>query len=92
MKMIDLMTLSEDARGVLVKAIPHQAGGFSSEDKEYFKLYEEFMRATNWKYNGEGSFEKFQCAVVGMKRKLKTLTYKNSLEEIMLKGRVQCDF
>ena len=90
--MIELMSLDEEARGILVKAIPHQAGGFSSEDKEYFKLYAEFMKATNYKYAGEGSFDRFQCAVVGMKRKLKRLTYKNSLEEVWYKGNMQCEY
>ena len=90
-KMIQLDGISEDARSILVKAIPHQRGGFTSEDKEYFQLYHDFMKATNSKFVGEGSFNRFQVAVEGMRRKMKTLTYKDSgsIEGAMYKGRVQ---
>ena len=87
-KMIDLTGISADARSVLVKAIPHQRGGFRSDDAEYFELYQQFMKETDGKYLGEGSFNKFQCAVEGMRRRLKTLSYKGDIEAELIKGRV----
>lgn len=86
-KIIDLTALSEEARGILVKAIPHQRGGFTSEDKDYYRLYNDFQKATNYKYMGEGSFNKFQVAVEGMRRRQRSLNYKGDLESQMLKGR-----
>ena len=55
------------------------------------QLYHDFMKATNSKFVGEGSFNRFQVAVEGMRRKMKTLTYKDngSIEGAMYKGRVQ---
>ena len=87
--MIPLGGISEEARTTLVKAIPYQQGGFTSEDTEYFQLYTDFQTQTRHKYVGEGSFNRFQAAVLGMSRRIKTLTYKGtgSYEELINKGR-----
>ena len=87
--MIPLGGISEEARTILVKAIPYQKGGINAEDKEYFQLYNDFQIETRHKYVGDGSFNRFQTAVLGMSRKIKTLTYKGtgSYEELITKGR-----
>jgi hypothetical protein len=77
-KIIKLDNLSEKARGILVEAIPHQSNGISSTDTKYYDLYQDFQSETGGKYVGEDSFNYFQVAVLGMKRKLKTLTYKDN--------------
>lgn len=87
-KLIPLNGISEEARSILVKAIPHQKGGFNAQDKEYFQLYNDFQIETKHKYVGPGSFNRFQVAVEGMARKIKTLSYKTgSWEEQLTKGR-----
>jgi len=88
-KMIPLSGISEEARTILVKAIPYQKGGFNAEDKDYFQLYNDFQIETKHKYVGPGSFNRFQAAVLGMSRRIKTLTYKGtgSFEEQINKGR-----
>ena len=87
-KMINLNNVSEEARGILVEAIPYNHL-INSTDREIYELYEKFQKATGRKYVGDGSFKRFQGAVLGMKRKLKTLTYKDgNLDGIMLKGLV----
>ncbi len=87
--LIPLAGISEEARTILVKAIPYQKGGFNAEDTEYFQLYQDFQKETRHKYVGPGSFNRFQAAVLGMSRKIKTLTYKGtgSFEEQINKGR-----
>jgi hypothetical protein len=82
--MIRLRELSEEARGILVKAIPANQR-FTSRDEDFVKLYQDFMKETNYAYAGEGSFDRFQLAVLTMKRKMGTLYYKSNIEEIMEK-------
>ena len=73
--MIKLKDLSNDARGILVKAIQLYRQSEFWEDKEYIKLYQESLGETKTVDNPPG-FNKFNAAVLGMKRAMKTLTYK----------------
>lgn len=86
MEPIKLNEISEEARSVLVEAIPLQAAKDIRNDN-YQDCYQRFMKETNFRFVGEGSFERFQLAVIGMRRRLKTLTYKGqSFPDIMTKG------
>jgi len=82
--MIKMRELSEEARGILVKAIPANQR-FTSKDEDFIKLYQEFMKETKYAYAGEGSFDRFQLAVLTMKRKIGPLYYKSSIDGIMEK-------
>lgn len=72
---INLKNLSDEARTILVEAIPYNTN--SATDEKLVDLYLKFMKVTNYKYEGEKSFNRFQGAVLGMKRAKKTLTYKD---------------
>jgi len=74
--MIKLKDLSNDARGILVKAIPLYQQNEFWEDQEYIKLYQEFLGETKTIDNPPG-FNQFNGAILGMKRAMKTLTYKD---------------
>lgn len=73
--MINLKELSEEARGILVKAIPLYRQENFWEDAEYIKLYQDFLGATKSTKSPPG-FNKFNGAILGMKRKLPFLSYK----------------
>ena len=74
--MIKLKDLSSEARGILVKAIPLYRKEEFWEDKEYIKLYQEFLGATKSVDNPPG-FNKFNLAILQMKRAMPILTYKD---------------
>lgn len=74
--MIKLKDLSSEARGILVKAIPLYRKKEFWEDKEYIKLYQEFLGATKTVDNPPG-FNKFNLAILQMKRAMPILTYKD---------------
>ena len=74
-KVINLKNLSDEARSILVEAIPLNTN--SATDEKLVELYLKFMKETDYKYEGEHSFNRFQGAVLGMKRAKKTLTYKD---------------
>lgn len=86
MEMINLLDLSDGARGVLVEAIPLQAAK-DVRNAKYQDCYQRFMKETDFRYVGEGSFERFQMAVIGMRRRMRTLTYKGQMfPDVMTKG------
>jgi arginyl-tRNA--protein-N-Asp/Glu arginylyltransferase len=84
-KIVDLNKISEEARGILVEASGFEHIPYNERiyDKDYQELYQKFQKATHQQFlNMEGdeigkSFDRFQVAAVRMRRKLKTLTYKN---------------
>jgi len=83
-KMVDLNSISEEARGLLVEAsaLDHIPYNERIYNKDYQELYQKFQKATHQQFlHHEGdeigkSFDRFAVAAVRMKRKLKTLTYK----------------
>mgnify|MGYP001394096012 CR=1 FL=1 len=80
--MIDLWDLSVEARGALVNAIPHYKKEGFYKDKNFLDCYQEFNKETNNRYLHLG-FDGFRGAVLGMKRKMPNLTYKqNNLETV----------
>ena len=85
-KMIKLRDLSREARGILAKAIPYQKLEAPTSNKDYMQLFQDFQKATNFTYlkdedgNTDG-FNRFQCAVVDMRRSMKTLEYDAKTED-----------
>tara|TARA_E500000331_G_scaffold276820_1_gene269454 strand:+ start:687 stop:1022 length:336 start_codon:yes stop_codon:yes gene_type:complete len=83
--MVDLNNISEEARGLLVEAAGFEHIPYTERiyNKDYQELYQKFQKATHQQFlHQEGdeigkSFDRFQVAAVRMKRKLKTLTYKD---------------
>ena len=73
---IDLRTLTEVERTLLVKGIPllRDDDHYYWEKKEFKELYQIWMQETNAKYS-DGGFAQFKLAVAYMKRRL-PLTYK----------------
>ena len=76
--LINLKDLSSEARGILVKAKTLQ-GKDQEYTKEYEQLYMDFMKYTNHRFIGDGSFNDFQVAVTRMKR-ITALEYKAELD------------
>ena len=85
-KFIEMKDLSEDAHGILAKAAVLQGKG-DLKDEKYLDLYQEFQKATNFRYLNQekagDSFESFRCAVLNYKRKRKPLFFKTELGEVM---------
>jgi len=73
---IDLRTLTEDERTLLVQGIPllRDDDPYYWEKKEFKELYESWTKETNAQYT-KGGFEQFKLAVAYMKKRL-PLTYK----------------
>ena len=83
-KLVDLVSISEEARGILVKAAGFNHLDFNERmlNEDYLKLYHDFQKATHYKYkHNEGedvgkSFDRFQVGATRMSRRLATLNYK----------------
>ncbi len=83
--LVDLNSISEEARGILVKAstFAYMSDYEKTNNKEFMKLYEDFQAETNNRYltkeNDEvgGSFSRFMVAAIRMNRLLGKLYYKN---------------
>lgn len=75
-KPINLKSLSENERGVLVEAIPllRLKGSYYWEDEEFKRLYKKWLTTTDSAYS-EGGFEQFRLAIAQM-RKTMPNTYK----------------
>ena len=73
---IDLKTLTESERTILVKGIPllRHDEPYYWEKKEFKDLYEQWLLETKSEY-ADGGFDQFKLAVAYMKRRL-PLTYK----------------
>ena len=91
--MILLKDLSEEARGTLVKAIPLYRQKEFWEDKEYIKLYQDFMTQTKTVKEPIG-FNQFNRLCLAMKRSLKINPYtkENSVEEDIVRKDVRETF
>mgnify|MGYP001259935184 CR=1 FL=1 len=85
-KMVRLEDISEDARGLLVKAHAYRTMPWAEriQDKGYLDLYTEFLRETRGAYKtkseefGGESLSRFEVAITRMDRRIKTLNYKNA--------------
>lgn len=77
--MIELKDLSEDARGILKKAIPYYSQKDFYQNEKYLELYKDFLAATNTTSNPY-SFNEFNTAILRYKRWI-PLTYKNAESE-----------
>jgi len=80
-KPINLKTLTEEERGVLVEAIPllrmkHEEKGYYWENEEFKRLYKKWLSVTDSAFQ-EGGFEQFRLAIAQM-RKTVPNTYKTT--------------
>jgi hypothetical protein len=81
--MINLKELSEEARAILKKTIPHNKEGHTSD--EFMALYTDFLKETKLKYKSD-SINGFQTAVARYGRIMnKELTEGENDEEIIIK-------
>ena len=80
-KMIKLRDLSPKARGILLKAIPYQKLPSPANNPEYLQLFKDFQKETKFAYlnNPESGkldgFNRFEVAVIEMRRKQNVLEY-----------------
>ena len=77
--MIELKDLSEEARGILKKAIPYYSQKDFYQNEKYLELYKDFLGATNTTSNPY-SFNEFNTAILRYKRWI-PLTYKSTNDD-----------